>query len=199
MAENVTSPEIAKALANDYVSGEFKKDPNFPVIKGSLDNKEPTVNTLTTDNQHMSSDYLDHFFKAPHLVDKVSLTSVGDSTCYYINLYRGETAGKFMDKEISILNYIAPVISALVHKHFSSESPPAQSSAATTNSILSGLSGRERQICEFILQGYALKTIAAELGISETSAATYRKRAYQKLGIPSKGKLVALFQSRQSR
>lgn len=199
MAENVASPEVAKALANDYVSGEFKKDPNFATIKGALENDNNATHTLPADDQHMAGEYGDHFFKGPHLIDKVSLTAVSNGTCYYINLYRGKAKGKFADKEVSALNVIAPVITTLVLKHFSEEAKPVQPETDSSNTILSNLSGRERQICEFILRGYTLKTLAAELGISETSAATYRKRAYQKLGIPSKGKLVALFQSQQTR
>jgi len=192
MAESSASPQTAKVLANDYVSGQFKKDPNFALIKGALESDKGTINTLPANDQGMPSDYLEHFFHEVHLVDKVSLTAVSEHTCYYINLYRGENIGKFTDDDMVTLNFLAPVLSALVLKNFQPQSHTTQKLPPAASTILAQLSERERQICELILQGYTLKVIATELGISETSAATYRKRAYQKLGIPSKGKLVAL-------
>jgi len=192
MAENSHCTDTARNLANDYVSGPFRKDPNFTLIQEALENDDAAVSTLPSDDQSMPSDYLDHFFRNPDLVDKVSLTSVGDHTCYYINLYRGKTIGKFRTEELATLNFIAPILSSLVLKNFSHKNHEIQEALNTNNSILEKLSARERQVCELILRGYTLKLIANELEISETSAATYRKRAYLKLGIPSKGKLVAL-------
>jgi len=192
MAENSFCTDTAKNLASDYVSGPFRKDPNFTLIQEALESDDAAVSTLSADDQRMSSDYLDHFFRSPDLVDKVSLTCVGGHTCYYINLYRGKTIGKFTDEELATLHFIAPILSSLVLKNFSNKNHGIQDTLSTTNSILEKLSVRERQVCELILKGYTLKIIASELEVSETSAATYRKRAYLKLGIPSKGKLVAL-------
>jgi DNA-binding CsgD family transcriptional regulator len=47
-------------------------------------------------------------------------------------------------------------------------------------------------VCARILSGYSSEAIASELGISLHSAFTYRKRAYDKLGIASQNELFAI-------
>jgi DNA-binding NarL/FixJ family response regulator len=195
LAKNKLSPEIAQGLADDYITNQFRKDPNIAQIRDALDAGSTTINTLRSKDPEMQGDYREHFFNAPHLVDKISMTCVSEQSCYYINLYRGEQNGKFTAQEVSTLQTIAPIISSLVLKNYATDTPAKHNISSAVSSLLKNLSTRERQICELILKGYTLKVIAAELGISETSAATYRKRAYQKLGIPSKGKLVALCNS----
>ena len=54
------------------------------------------------------------------------------------------------------------------------------------------LTPRENQVCQRILSGYGSEAISAELGISLHSTFTYRKRAYQKLGICSQNELFAI-------
>jgi DNA-binding NarL/FixJ family response regulator len=51
---------------------------------------------------------------------------------------------------------------------------------------------REAQVCQGILLGKKAELIAHDLRVSVTTVATYRQRAYQKLGISSKGALFAL-------
>ena len=53
------------------------------------------------------------------------------------------------------------------------------------------LSEKERQVCSGILQGGKIERIAAECGIAASTAITYRRRAYEKLGISSRGALFA--------
>jgi DNA-binding NarL/FixJ family response regulator len=59
---------------------------------------------------------------------------------------------------------------------------------------LAFLSHREQQVCQAVLQGKKNEIIADELGVSLNSVVTYRKRAYEKLGISSRAQLFALCQ-----
>ncbi|TKW76868.1 MAG: hypothetical protein DI543_18695, partial [Bradyrhizobium icense] len=54
------------------------------------------------------------------------------------------------------------------------------------------LTGREKEVCLRILSGFSSEAIAAELGISLHSALTYRKRAYEKLGISAQNELFGM-------
>ncbi|NLW05604.1 MAG: helix-turn-helix transcriptional regulator, partial [Pseudomonadaceae bacterium] len=60
---------------------------------------------------------------------------------------------------------------------------------------LAFLSERERQVCAAVLQGKKSETIAYELEVAPSSVVTYRKRAYDKLGISSRAQLFALCQN----
>lgn len=54
------------------------------------------------------------------------------------------------------------------------------------------LTGRELDVCERILLGYTSIGIGLDLDIALSSVLTYRKRAYQKLGISTQAQLFAL-------
>ena len=54
------------------------------------------------------------------------------------------------------------------------------------------LTAREKDVCRRILDGFSSEAIAGELGIALNSVFTYRKRAYEKLGIASQNELFAI-------
>jgi DNA-binding CsgD family transcriptional regulator len=54
------------------------------------------------------------------------------------------------------------------------------------------LTPREREVCERILLGYTSIGIGLDLNIALSSVLTYRKRAYEKLGIAAQNELFAL-------
>ena len=61
-----------------------------------------------------------------------------------------------------------------------------------TRAPLAALTPREREVCCRILSGLSSEAISQELGISLHSTLTYRKRAYQRLGISSQGELFGI-------
>lgn len=61
-----------------------------------------------------------------------------------------------------------------------------------TSAAIMPLSGQEQTVLEAMLDGKTGKEIAAELGISESSVGTFRKRGYEKLGIKKKSELLDL-------
>jgi DNA-binding CsgD family transcriptional regulator len=62
---------------------------------------------------------------------------------------------------------------------------------ATTGRFVA-LTPREKEICLRILSGYSSQAISAELGVSLHSTLTYRKRAYEKIGISSQNELFGI-------
>jgi DNA-binding NarL/FixJ family response regulator len=54
-----------------------------------------------------------------------------------------------------------------------------------------GLSAREREVMALIVSGYTGRAIAAKLGITKSSADTYRARVFQKLGVADRAELIA--------
>jgi DNA-binding NarL/FixJ family response regulator len=55
------------------------------------------------------------------------------------------------------------------------------------------LAPREREVLDFLAQGYAYKEIAGELAISVQTVATYVRRVYTKLQVRSRGQAVAKY------
>ncbi|QTF92718.1 helix-turn-helix transcriptional regulator [Halomonas sp. BM-2019] len=200
LAANERQPRVADRLAELYAGGLFRQDPNYQRLRRLVDaGGEPGDAELAPmQAEAMPEAYRSHLFAFPDLVDKVALASPGETGAFYLNLYRGTGAGPFTGADLAGLNALAPLLASLIRRHYrhhlaqgggvSAAQHPSDEEAA----VLAPLSERERQLCLFLLRGHTLKTAAAELTIALSTAETYRKRAYAKLGVPSKARLVAL-------
>lgn len=60
------------------------------------------------------------------------------------------------------------------------------------------LSPREKQVVALLLQGMTLRQVAPELGLTQSTVATYSRTIYKKLGINSRAELFILFGSSTS-
>jgi DNA-binding CsgD family transcriptional regulator len=134
------------------------------------------------------------FFNDSGIVDKCATAIWVDDTCFYVNFYRVTSQGRFGDAERARLQTIAPAIGASVARHFQQAATPDRSLATlfATSAPLSALTPREQEVCRRILAGFSSEAISKGLGISLHSTLTYRKRAYQRLGISSQSELFAI-------
>ena len=134
------------------------------------------------------------FFSDSDIVDKCATAIWVDDTCFYVNFYRITSQGRFHDAERACLQAIAPAIGASVARHFQQAATPGQNLAAlfATRAPLSALTPREQEVCRRILLGLSSEAISQGLGISLHSTLTYRKRAYERLGISSQNELFAI-------
>lgn len=134
------------------------------------------------------------FFQDSGIVDKCATAIWIEDTCFYVNFYRIAAQGRFSAAQRERLEAIAPAIAASVARHFQEKAAPDQSLAAlfATRAPLSALSPREQEVCRRILAGFSSEAISQALGISLHSTLTYRKRAYERLGISSQNELFAI-------
>ena len=136
------------------------------------------------------------FFNDSDIVDKCATAIWVDDTCFYVNFYRITSQGRFGDAERARLQAIAPAIGASVARHFQrvATATPDQSLAGlfATRAPLSALTPREQEVCRRILLGFSSEAISQSLGISLHSTLTYRKRAYERLGISAQNELFAI-------
>jgi DNA-binding NarL/FixJ family response regulator len=58
---------------------------------------------------------------------------------------------------------------------------------------LSQLSKREEEVLNLLAQGYLCKEISAELGISDNTVDTYRRRIYEKLHVHSRAQAASVY------
>ena len=138
------------------------------------------------------------FFEDSGIVDKLATAIWTGETCFYVNFYRTTSQGRFTGDEVERLRTVAPAVGAAVARHFQHELPPKDDPAGTLKTLFASgvpfarLTGRERAVCLRIVSGLSSEAISADLGISLHSTLTYRKRAYQKLGISSQNELFAI-------
>ncbi len=189
LAANERQPRVADRLARLYTEGLFRHDPNYQRLAEA---GSPGMALAPMQPEAMPESYRGHLFAFPDLVDKVALTLRETQGAYTLNLYRGREVGPFDDSDLIFLDALVPLLASLLLRHYGQARPLSQRPSAEEAAVLAPLSERERQLCLYLLRGHTLKTAAAELDIALSTAETYRKRAYAKLGVPSKARLVAL-------
>lgn len=187
---------IARDLGVAY-SGHFHlSDPNRDAIFQGPPNAVPIL--LPTFARRMYSDrYRKIFFEDSDIVDKCATAIWVEDTCFYVNFYRITSQGRFTREEVQRLMAVAPAVSATVARHFQQDAaegdPLLRLKAMFANAApFVALTAREKEVCLRILSGFSSEAIASELGIGLHSVLTYRKRAYDRLGISSQNELFAI-------
>jgi DNA-binding CsgD family transcriptional regulator len=196
-------PEKAAALAEDYVGGLFRDDPNLPLLENAPAEGPSPIIPLQGDrfDQH----YRKHFFEETNLIDKASMVTADDSGIVYCNFYRMRDSGRYSKTDWQKLSLLLPLMTSLIAAHHralhsatdtNTQDKPAHS---LVHSVIGRaappfdkLTAREREVCARVLLGYTTEAIALDLNIAPTSVATYRKRAYAKLGIATQNELFTL-------
>lgn len=130
------------------------------------------------------------------LVDRLSLlVRTGESCWITAHLYRDEAHGPFDARQIEGLLGVATLLARCIARHYASD---ADGVASFRGSVSEGvtelgarLTAREREVLTRILDGVTVNRIAEDLKLRPTTVATYRMRAYEKLGVASRQELFA--------
>ena len=198
--------EEAKALADDYINKFYERDPQLPSVKNVADADvvQPMHPTLNSD---YDKEYQNHFFTQHHLIDKVSTVAQVEEDNVYCNFYRMSGSKPYDKDEQVLLESVLPIITSLISSHYKllrfivDEPEGTETHIARTmvRSVISRriepfdkITARESEICERILIGYTSTGIGLDLGIAPSSVNTYRRRAYEKLGIATQNELFSL-------
>ncbi|OPX56421.1 regulatory protein, luxR family [Oceanospirillum multiglobuliferum] len=186
--KDFVSATSGKTLAESYVAERrYLEDPNFERLKNSQPN-EVTLIRFADLIREMGPNYKKRYFDEPGFQDKLSVIYGSELGNFYINLYRRDSS---FDSVLSPeqQQYTGHLLGLLVSKHYQ------LNQSQLSQGPLAFLSERERQVCAAVLQGKKNEWVAHELNIAASSVVTYRKRAYEKLGISSRAQLFALCQS----
>ena len=182
---NFQREELAVPLGGAYINDGYKNDPNMQQIQAAEEGRQHIVR-LSDVTDRLSAAYREKYFNRPGIVDKVSHIRRYGNRTFYINFYRGQAAGPIESQDLLADDDFIAFLSSLLTRHFESSDPRSQTGPLTF------LSNREQQVCNAILKGQKTEQIAHGMGLSPHTVTTYRKRAYQKLGISSRGELFLL-------
>jgi len=192
---------IGADLGLAYAGHFHRADPNRETIFKAREDCSPIV--LPSFARRMYDDrYRKIFFEDSEIVDKFATAIWVERTCFYVNFYRTTPQGRFARAQIERLRQLSPAIGAAVARHFQDdvvaealpERDPFDKLAAlfASRAPLTRLTERQKDVCLRILAGFSSEAISADLGIGLHSTLTYRKRAYEKLGISSQNELFAI-------
>ncbi|MFT4121958.1 helix-turn-helix transcriptional regulator [Bradyrhizobium sp.] len=185
-----TGADLGAAYAGQF----HESDPNRDALFGAGSSAPIMLPSFAP--RMYGARYRKIFFNDSDIVDKCATAIWIGDTCFYVNFYRITSQGRFGEVERARLESIAPAIGASVARHFQQATigTPEQNLAAlfATRAPLSTLTPREQDVCRRILLGFSSEAISQTLGISLHSTLTYRKRAYERLGISSQNELFSI-------
>ncbi|WP_407123321.1 LuxR C-terminal-related transcriptional regulator [Bradyrhizobium sp. STM 3561] len=119
-----------------------------------------------------------------------------------LSILRREEQGEITSQELQCLQQFAGTLFSILDRHVRTRSDEIDSSLALTSlseieATLQAssikLPRREVEVCARILYGISSAGMALDLCISEETAMTYRKRAYQRLSIGSQRELLVWY------
>ncbi|MGO4125964.1 LuxR C-terminal-related transcriptional regulator [Inquilinus sp. YAF38] len=140
-------------------------------------------------------DYRRDCYARPGFVEKLSILRPGRGGWTTLSLFRH--GGAFSTGEAQGLRAFGRLLLPLIEAHgraFGADRPPPGSAAAVEvrlHGLCPALTGRERSVCARTLIGMTAEGIGLDLGIRPTSVLTYRRRAYERLGISTALQLAA--------
>ncbi|MDW5444191.1 helix-turn-helix transcriptional regulator [Polaromonas sp. SM01] len=143
-------------------------------------------------NEVANENYRRVCYGEPGIRERLSLLAVfPDGYRVAFNLYRNFSYPDYDTDDFDWLGQQASLIAIAVMRHVEvTRRPLAQH--PLHEQLMTKLSGRERQIITHVLSGLTTKEAAQEMGISTTTALTYRYRAFQHLGVRSHRELMVL-------
>lgn len=178
----------------------YKQDPNRPIILDTPTDGETLAFPSLLD-EHYSSLYKQSIFQSNGIIDKFGTAYWAGDVCYYVNYYRMDGEAPFSDNDREELLDVSDLISKLIARQFEHHEGGSCASSPLSEDVLgpivrdlstsSSLTEREVQVCTLILMGCSSEAISLRLGIAVNSVLTYRRRAYERLGIVSQNELFA--------
>jgi len=143
-----------------------------------------------------SPEFRRRIFDDAGIVERLSIIQRGPDAWRVMNVARHASDGLFSDGEIASLIGVAclalPML-PLNRDRIASTSPLTVGQLESRFARRFGeLTLRERQVCARAAIGMSVEATALDLAIARTSVLTYRRRAYQRLGVASPCELSAL-------
>lgn len=197
---DVGSIATGNDLGDAYAGHFHANDPNKEAMFNRDSSTDPILMPFVARGMYRR-DYRKLFFDDSGIVDKFAAALWHDGVCIYTNFYRVTASGRYSEPQIAALHRASPVLAATIARHcqlsLAAKSPEPQDATgllrqAFAMAPLNRLTARERDVCANILLGFSSEAIACELAISLNSVLTYRRRAYQRLGITSQNELFSI-------
>nr|WP_321442865.1 helix-turn-helix transcriptional regulator [uncultured Cohaesibacter sp.] len=188
LRHNFRVAPIADILVQIYLKGAYKHDPVYKKIC-SLPNNSVEVQIISNMLQTFPDIYRSSFenllveiVPEAGLISKIAILCVGEKEKMAVTFYFDGPIGENMNTPFwSIIGRLS-----LLHFEHVNQSGPA------FPPVLMSLSEREREVCRGILSGKKAERIAADMDVAPSTVVTYRKRAYEKLGISSRTSLFEI-------
>lgn len=202
LAESAPRSEQEDRLFRDYLRSFYQNDPFYVASNRRLSSGLIRLDDLISE-QFDDSDYYRRYFRLNIIGDEVQFNHPmvsGKTLCLSLGTHQ-----RFQPEDIAILTMIQPWVIALMELRYQFEQQPqpethdsvksdpfSGTQPVSPNWELLPLTSREQEVCQWMLEGLAVKQIAYEMDISVETVRAHKKHIYSKLGINSQSQLFSL-------
>jgi DNA-binding CsgD family transcriptional regulator len=189
-------PRIAQA----YVTQFFRLDPALAVMHARtaaarLAPPQPLMHRQRpADIAH--PEYRHVCYELPRVAERLAVLALYEGRFWMsVNFYRGEEHGPFDDASLAVMAAFAPTVVHAVRLHHTGSALHQDLTdlvLARTAQRFPALTPRDTDVLRGLLQGLNTEALAQRLGLTPSSAQTYQKRLYTKLGVAGQRELLAL-------
>lgn len=181
-------------MVETYLTHFRRNDPINKVMPRVSDDKVLAMTVTPDDINDM--EYRDRYLKRANVVERVSLIHRATKSMELMSVTRRDDQGPMSDDAMNRLSHFSRLAFPLLRKHLSLTEKKSLLAVADIEALFRTrfpeLSARECEVCARASMSMTSKYIARDLGISTETVSTYRKRAYQRLGVNSAASLARL-------
>lgn len=201
LTSTIGSKEAAQRQADMYLQRRFwLRDPAMSEACGEAA-KSPAW-THHMDVRSLSDQTVRNVFTTIRIRERLIVCGGAPSNQAVLTLVKTDTNDGFSDRQRVDIETNAPTLLSILSKHMElSDCASGVSEALTSLQQIEACVGesplnlprREAQVAARIVYGMSHAGIAVDLGVSEETVTTYRKRLYRRLAIGSQRELVSLY------
>jgi DNA-binding CsgD family transcriptional regulator len=185
-----------------YSDGLYRRDRTFDAARSAAARGEAKMFRLRA-RDFPNADHREAIYHRHGVSERLSVVAPqDDASVLAVNLYHHDHQGAFADAELANFEQLALGLLATVRRHIeltesvARKPPDLAALQCALQQRYPALPRRELDVCARLLQGLSYDGIAADLGLSVATVKTYRRRAFERMGLHFKSELFAAFMGR---
>ena len=185
-----------------YCGGLYRSDHTFDAARTAHAGGNALMLRLSA-REFPNPEHREAIYRRHGVSERLSIAEPqADGSVLAVNLYHPEHQGAFAEGELENFEHLAVGLLATVRRHIElvEARAPARPGLAQLREALQRRHGtmpaRELDVCARLLQGLSYDGIAADLSLSVATVKTYRRRAFERMGLHFKSELFAAFLNR---
>lgn len=186
-------------LYGDYLSGVYMLSPFYRAAQKLRGWRVARVREIAPSG-FAQSEYHRRYFALIGVEDMIGLLiPASDSETVFMSFSRSTGRPRFTLRDARALGRDAELLAAAVARHCEIAGPlasrhiAAAASPPVNHTQPSGLTAREAQVVNLMLEGHSTRAIGGALRISVETVRVHRRNIYEKLSISSQGELFRWF------
>lgn len=186
-------------LYGDYLSGVYALSPFYRAAQKLKAPRVARVRDIAPKG-FAQSEYHRRYFALIGVDDMIGLLiPASDAETVFISFSRSTGSRRFTASDAKALDHCAELLAAAVTRHCQIAGPLASRHIAAAaapiihRSAPSGLTAREAQVVNLMLEGHSARAIGEALRISNETVRVHRRNIYEKLGLSSQAELFRWF------